>query len=110
MFPKYEYPFFFHFNRDLSEDCEMNGMTVCFKPIDLNGGVFVVGLSVCSIYDQFNKKIGRNIALGRANKSIERNESFYCKAANYSELKNIALSIFNAGKFKCSENDCILWK
>lgn len=51
--------------------------TICLVPIRLSLGepVFVRGVAFCNPRDQFNRKLGRAIALGRAIKAIENRQS-----------------------------------
>ena len=46
--------------------------TICLLE---NGGLVHRGIAFCSPLDQFNKKLGRNIALGRALKAMEKRHS-----------------------------------
>lgn len=49
--------------------------TVCIIPYPSCGGTgYVRGVAFCNPLDQFNKRLGRAIALGRAIKAIERGE------------------------------------
>jgi len=49
--------------------------TVCVIPYPSCGGTgYVRGVSFCNPLDQFNKHLGRAMALGRAIKAIERGE------------------------------------
>ena len=46
--------------------------TICLIPVPAcDGNAIVRGVSFCSPRDQFNKRLGRDIALGRAIKAIE---------------------------------------
>lgn len=45
--------------------------TICLLK---NGGLVHRGIAFCSPLDQFNKKLGRNLALGRAIKAMEKRE------------------------------------
>ena len=40
-----------------------------------DGNTVLRGIAYCSPLDQFNKKLGRNIALGRAVKALEEGDS-----------------------------------
>ena len=40
-----------------------------------DGNTVLRGIAFCSPLDQFNKKLGRNIALGRAVKALEEGDS-----------------------------------
>ena len=49
--------------------------TVCIIPYpSCDGTGYVRGVSFCNPRDQFNKRLGRTIALGRAIKALERGE------------------------------------
>ncbi len=53
----------------------MGVATVCLIPYpSCDGTGYVRGVSFCNPKDQFNKQLGRNIALGRAIKAIARGE------------------------------------
>ncbi|MDP2719572.1 MAG: Gp49 family protein [Dehalococcoidia bacterium] len=47
--------------------------TVCL--VEVSRGVFVRGISHCSNQDQFTKRVGRAIALGRAIQAMEKKEN-----------------------------------
>lgn len=50
--------------------------TICLIPVPAcDGNAIVRGIAFCSPLDQFNKKLGRNIALGRAIKALEEGDS-----------------------------------
>jgi len=88
-FPKYETPFFFHI-RDLYKNANgrATGVTVCFIPTESG---FAPGVSICSESDNFNKKLGRRIAHGRAEVSWSRDQ--VVKAASYEDLSNTATAL-----------------
>ena len=53
------------------------GMTMCFVkvkdvPEDQDDNLRLVTFAVCSVHDNFNRKKGRDISLGRALKQLER--------------------------------------
>jgi hypothetical protein len=47
---------------------EKGGYTICF--LDTENGQTFTGISNCSLRENYNKKVGRNIALGRAMKQM----------------------------------------
>jgi len=54
---------------DNASDGYLGAATICLLK---NGGLVHRGIAFCSPLDQFNKKLGRNIALGRAIKAMEK--------------------------------------
>jgi hypothetical protein len=48
-----------------------NGFTVCHVE-DENRNVLVTGYSFCGPLDQFNKKVGRHIAIGRGMRELKK--------------------------------------
>ncbi len=49
--------------------------TICLLPVPAcDGNTILRGIAFCSPPDQFNKKVGRAIALGRAVKALERGD------------------------------------
>ena len=68
--------------------------TVCLIPVPAcDGNAIVRGIAFCSPKDQFDKKLGRNIALGRAIKALE--EGFDTEPVPY---KTEARILINWGK------------
>ena len=50
--------------------------TVCLLPVPAcEGDAVMRGIAFCNPRDQFNKKLGRTIALGRAVKALERGDT-----------------------------------
>ena len=82
MWPKYDVPFFFHIR-----DREDGEATVCFVPVEPGTAKFAPGVAVCRA-DNYNKKVGRAISLGRA--EVALNKSEFVSANNYDELSNVA--------------------
>jgi hypothetical protein len=67
--------YYYHKFGPIKEGRALGGvMTVCVVPVPLSSGhrIFVRGVAFCSPKDQFCKKLGRTIALGRAIKATER--------------------------------------
>lgn len=77
MFPKYEKPFYFHFQKVEGK----RGMTVCAIP-DGESNVNV-GIAICNPKDNYNKRAGRKIAMTRA-KSVP----VKFKVHDFDELKD----------------------
>jgi len=86
MWPKYDNKSFFFHSR---ESIKNNGSTVCFVPIGVGEPYFRMGVSVCSLCDNFCKKKGRLIAEGRAIK-----KGYRIKANSFEELKVFAKEFF----------------
>ncbi|MHC4748338.1 MAG: hypothetical protein ACYTFW_00555 [Planctomycetota bacterium] len=49
------------------------GMTVC-EVLDADGNLIVEGRAICSLADNFNYRLGREIALGRAVMQLEEGQ------------------------------------
>ena len=92
MFPKYDRPFFFHFNPQRGDINlgDKNGLTVCFMPQEPGNTEFKVGHAICSERDSFSKKIGRDIAEGRAKKNMME---WVVSASSIDDLRKHAKSI-----------------
>ena len=58
---KYNTPFVFHFRNTKRKPFERGGLTIVFDP-----SIRRFGLSFCSKKDNYNRKLGKDIALGRA--------------------------------------------
>lgn len=64
-------PRVFHKGFDSPPMASKGGTTICYIENEDNQ-VVVSGMAVCSKEDQYNKKIGRAISLGRAMKELEK--------------------------------------
>ena len=84
MWPKYNKPFFFHI-RD-TETSEYKGITACAVPTGLGDVNFKLGFSLCDKSDNFNKRMGRRIAEGRAHKY---GHNTLVSATDLAELKKV---------------------
>ncbi len=86
----------------------LGACTVCIIPYDRDGKTcYVRGVAICNPLDQFNKRVGRDIALGRAIKALTRghdseplhqrsaaNIVWHCRGMSLLSIFNAALSEF----------------
>lgn len=93
MFPKYDRPFFFHFNKRTDTHRNLgkaNGVTVCFLPQGPGNSEFVVATATAAKMDNFSKKKGRMIAEARAR---QNKKVVLRRAASMEELREQAEAV-----------------
>jgi len=66
-------------SKDKKTVLEKGGVTLARVYIDLPETEYIEGIASCSPLDNFSKKRGRTIALGRLKKELRMNEAKYLK-------------------------------
>lgn len=90
---KFETPFVFHCRNNKRKPFEKGGLTIVFDPT-----VRRFGIAECSKKDNYNRKVGKNIALGRARFSENHFPKNICQELDESSLyvetvKEVALAV-----------------
>lgn len=81
-------------DRETQEILPYGGYTFCYIPFHGNNpNSCIIGVSKCSIADNFNKKIGRSISRGRAVSFTEGFSRSVNGPLNYEQLNEIAMEI-----------------